>query len=278
MTTILTEGPVSNLNLQRRRVSIGGLFIDVVELSEVQERLCSWVEKGEPRHVITANVHFLTIARQDGAFRHIMERADLVVADGMPLVWLSKLNGASIPRRITGFDLLHVCAALSADKGYSIFLLGGGPGAAEATAEQLRALYPGTRITGTLQGQFNRQGYGVTQEVEEVTVSAIREARPDFLFVGLGCPKQEVWIQNHLESAGAAISVGIGSVFDVMAGRYKRAPELMQKVGMEWLYRMNQEPGRLWKRYILGDVPTMVKLGSSSLVRLVRPQSAADSD
>jgi N-acetylglucosaminyldiphosphoundecaprenol N-acetyl-beta-D-mannosaminyltransferase len=151
--------------------------------------------------------------------------------------------------------------------------MGGSPGAAEGTAQQLRAAYPGARIAGTLQGEFNAQGFGVTQDVEDATVSAIWEARPDFLFVGLGCPKQEMWIQNHLDSVGVPVSVGVGSVFDVMSGKFKRAPALFQKVGMEWLYRMNQEPGRLWKRYLLGDMPTMVRLGGSSLLRMVRPQS-----
>ncbi len=259
LTAPVTKDP------DRGRIEIGALRLDRPELPQVEQQLCAFVESGKAHHAVTANLHFASIAQRDQRFAEIVQQADLVVADGMPLLWLARLQGARIPARVTGHDLLHLSAGLSVSRGYSLFLLGGGPGVAEGAAAKLRSKYPGVKVVGTFQGEFTAEGRGATEEAEREAVAAIRAAKPDFLFVGLGCPKQEYWIQRHLEQLGVPVSTGIGCVLDVLAGSVGRAPRWMQRSGLEWLYRTKQEPGRLWKRYLIDDVPVAVRLSGAAI-------------
>jgi N-acetylglucosaminyldiphosphoundecaprenol N-acetyl-beta-D-mannosaminyltransferase len=267
MSTTAPAGRYRHSKADGARVRLGRLLIDTPDLVSVSRQLRAFADSGKPHHVITANLQFATLARNDRAFSNMVNEADLVVADGMPLVWMSKLQGTPVPTRVTGHDLLHLCASLSASNGYTMFFLGGAPGAARIAAERLRETYPGVRIAGTHEGRFNRDGFGATEEEERQTVEIIRRANPHFLFVALGCPKQEMWIRRHRESVGAPVSVGVGCVLDVTAGMLDRAPAVLQKTGLEWFYRMSQEPGRLWKRYLLGDIPTATGMGFAALAR-----------
>lgn len=248
------------------RVKIGALQLDRLDFSELERRLCALVESGAAHQAVTANLHFITVARQNPSFAEIVNQADLVVADGMPLLWVSRMQRAPIPARITGHDILHACASLSVAKGYSLFLLGGGPGVAATAASRLRVMYPGIHIVGTFHGDFTADGLGACEATERDAVAAIRSARPDFLFVGLGCPKQEFWIHRHLNQIAVPVSTGIGSVLDVLSGSFKRAPDWMQRTGLEWAYRIKQEPSRLWKRYFIEDVPMALRLTSAAVI------------
>lgn len=259
----------------RSRVSIGKLFLDKIDLASILALCSRAVEEKQAHHIVTANLQFLSTARKNGAFAKVVNQADIVVADGMPLVWLSKLHGTPLPERITGHDLLHRGAELAAAKGYTIFLLGGAPGSAERSARRLQSLYPGLKIAGTFQGDFGDDGLGASESIEEATMARLRDAKPDFLFVALGCPKQEYWIRRHIDLIKVPVCVGIGSVLDVVAGQRNRAPRWMQRTGLEWLYRLKQEPLRLGRRYLLRDAPTVMRLGSAGVVRRLRSRRHA---
>ena len=249
----------------RGRVRIGGLDLDRVGLAEVLEMARASIQQRRPCHIVTVNLQFLSVAERDPAFAQVVNGADVVVADGVPVLWLSRLLGAPIPQRVTGHDLLYGCAALAAQEGYSLFFLGAEPEVAEAATRRLDALFPGLRVAGTHQGAFTPDGYGATEAEERGAVEAVRDARPDILFVALGCPKQEYWASRHLHEVEVPVCAGIGGVLDVLAGRRQRAPTWMQRAGLEWLFRLQQEPRRLLGRYLGDGVPTSLRLGAAAL-------------
>ncbi len=240
------------------KIRIRDLYLDRLDLPGAMERIEGFLQEDWAHQVVTVNIRFVTIASQDPAFARVVNRAHLVVADGMPLIWLSRLIGAPIPQRITGSDLLFHCASLAAQGGHSIFLLGAAPGVAQEAARRLADIYPGLRVAGVHHGYFSH-------EEEPEVLRYIRQRRPQFLFVALGCPRQEFWIHRHLDELEVPVCVGIGGTLDVISGRLKRAPVWMQRCGLEWSYRLAQEPRRLWKRYIVEDVPTTFRIAASAL-------------
>ena len=170
--------------------------------------------------------------------RAIYEEADIVVADGMPVVWASSLLGAPLPERIAGIDLMHAVARALAARGGSVFLLGGDPGVGPAAAHALMGSNPGLFVAGTADGYFDR-------ESDDAVVAAVNDSGADALFVGMGSPRQEEWVLGHGADLRPRIVLCIGGALEVVAGRRKRAPRWMQTAGLEWSYRLMQEPGRL---------------------------------
>lgn len=240
----------------RHRVILLDTLIDKVDVERAITQIDAFVAAGTPHQVVTANVDFLRLARQDESFRDLVNAADLVVPDGMPLLWGSRLLGDPLPERVTGVDLIVECARLSAAKGHRIFLLGATTGVAEAAATELRRRYPGAHIVATYAppvGPF-------TRVENDKIVTLVREMQPDILFVAFGAPKQDRWIRQHMQRLGVPVCVGVGGSFDFLAGRVRRAPLWMQNRGLEWLYRVIQEPTRLWKRYFIDDLPVFVRL------------------
>lgn len=233
-------------------------------MTEVMEQCEEFIRLRQPHHVVTANLQFMSLAREDREFSQVIENADLVVADGMPIKWLSKLSGTPISDRITGHDLLLSVAELAHRKGYSIYFLGGMPQAAEDAADTLASMYPGLRIRGNGGGKFSPKG---DPENPAELFGDIADFRPDFLFVALGCPKQEYFIRSYMHEAAAPVNIGIGCAFEVLTGRFERAPQWMQRYSLEWVFRLQQEPGRLWKRYLLTDLPTTLQAAASVLLR-----------
>ncbi|MEX2598242.1 MAG: WecB/TagA/CpsF family glycosyltransferase, partial [Dehalococcoidia bacterium] len=199
----------------------------------------------------------LGTARRDPGFAQVVRDAGLVVADGMPVRWLSLIQHSRAGERITGHDLLHACADLAVRRGYTVGFLGSAPGVAECAVDVLAARHPGLKVAGIFRGDFHSDGTPVDLAAADAMIASIRQARPDMLFVALGCPKQEMWSARHQRLAGVPVTVGIGGVLDVLAGRFKRAPHWVQRAGMEWAYRLSQDPKRLWKRYLLQDIPTL---------------------
>ena len=257
---------------KRSRVKILNLNLDRDDVDQVVDRLERFVEEGRPHQVATINLQFLSLARADPEFARIVNGCDLVVVDGMPLIWMSRLKREPIGSRVTGHDLLERCAALAQRRGHSIFLLGGRPRAAEDAVQRLRAAYPGLRVTSTEGGRVSEAGEA--EEPEELK-RLIRDSKPTFLFVAFACPKQELWIRRNLDELGVPVCVGIGGTLDIFTGRLSRAPAWMQRWSLEWVYRLRQEPRRLWRRYILGDLPTtLVAAGETLLVRVVSDLAA----
>jgi N-acetylglucosaminyldiphosphoundecaprenol N-acetyl-beta-D-mannosaminyltransferase len=214
-------------------------------LAEAVAVVSDLIEAGDPSYFITAPTHYAMLTHQNPDLMVINRRAAFIVADGAPLVWASRWQGSPLPERVAGSDLVFELSAAAAQKGYRLFLLGGAEGVAEEAAQRLGARYPGLQVVGTECPPFR----GLTAEQEEVLIARIREARPDLLFVAFGQPKGERWIHRHLDRLGVPVSVQVGASLDFIAGRVRRAPRWMQRTGLEWAFRLGQEPRRLAARY-----------------------------
>ena len=242
--------------LPHDRVNMLGTQIDRVERSDVAPLLERFILSGKPHQIVTANLDFVAIARRRPEFARLIAGADLVLCDGKPLQWASRIKGEAIPARVTGMDLVLTTARLSAANGYRLYFMGGAPGVASRAARALTALVPGVVITGTDSPQLGHFDEGEEQRI----VTRIKQAEPHALFVALGAPRQDQWIATHLDELGVPLCAGIGGVFNFLAGETKRAPEWIQHAGMEWAYRLSQEPSRLWKRYLVDDLPIFFHL------------------
>ncbi|MGI8968674.1 MAG: WecB/TagA/CpsF family glycosyltransferase [Chloroflexota bacterium] len=238
----------------RARVNLLHTDIDNVDIEEAVERIDTFVRSGRPHQIITVNLDFLRLGVKDTSFRKLMNSADMAVADGMPLVRASRLVGEPLPERVAGIDLVCECAGLAAQRGYRMFLLGAAPGVADTAAAILRERYPDLQIAGT----YSPPSSGV--EHKDEILARIHAARPDMLLVAFGAPRQDWWIREHMAELNVPVCVGVGGSFDMLAGRVSRAPMWMQRSGMEWLHRFRMEPGRLWKRYFMQDLPVFVRL------------------
>lgn len=225
-----------------------GVRVDAVQIQDVCAMIDEWIEQRQScRYVAVTGMHGVMEARHDPSFRAILNSADLVVPDGMPLVWFGRLRGVELPRRVYGPELmLRVCQQTTA-KGSRHFLLGGAPGVPERLAATLRNSFPGFQIVGSCSPPFRP----LTQAEDEDLVASINRAAPDVVWVGLGTPNQERWMHQHRDRLNAAVLVGVGAAFDIHSGTKKQAPSWMRERGLEWLFRLLQEPKRLWRRYLL---------------------------
>lgn len=234
-----------------KRVSILRAMIDNIRFKDVFNRIEQSIGKQEGIHIITPNVHHLILLENDEEFRRIYQNASLVVADGMPLIWASKFLGTPLKEKISGSDLVPEICKVAARKGYKLFFLGGRSGAVQKAKEKLEGRFPFIKIVGVYVPPFGFENY---RSEDEKIVKLIKESNPDILLVGLGAPKQEKWIYKHSKELNVPVSIGVGATFEFIAGVVKRAPRWMQKVGLEWLWRLMMEPQRLWKRYLIDDM------------------------
>lgn len=251
------------VQLQRDCVDLLGIPVDRVTMAAVDEWIEACIASGEPHQIITANLDFIAIRRKRPSFAQVIQQADLVVCDGKPLQWAAQLRGCAIPARVTGMDLVLHAALLSAHKGYRIFLLGAAPGVAQRAAQEIEQMFPGVVIAGV----YTPPNGTFSDDDNARMLEAIRMAHPDVLFVALGAPRQDEWIATHLDTLGVPVCAGIGGVFDMLAGTIRRAPAWIQNAGMEWAFRLAQEPGRLWQRYLVNDLPIFARLLSEQAVR-----------
>lgn len=226
-------------------IAILGVPFDNVTIGETIEMIEQMVLSRRPHYLATANVDFLVQASQDVELRRILFDAHLVICDGTPLVWASRLLGNALPERVAGSDVVPLLLKLAAEKGYRPFFLGATPDSIETAVTRVREKYPGIQIAGYYSPPFNKL---LEMDHEEIRDRILR-AQPDLLFVGFGCPKQEKWINMHYRSLGVPVSVGVGGTIDFLAGKLARAPRWMQKSGTEWIFRLAQEPKRLFRRY-----------------------------
>jgi N-acetylglucosaminyldiphosphoundecaprenol N-acetyl-beta-D-mannosaminyltransferase len=232
-------------------VTIAGARLDALAFDDVVETIVAHAAHGgAPAYVVTPNAHHVVLLQRDARLREIYEHAFLVVADGVPLLWAARLLGMHLPGRVNGTDLFEALCARAASEGLRVFLLGGRAGAADAAAAHLTARHPSLNICGTHCPPMNFEK-DATESGQ--VLAAIGDARPHILFVGLGAPKQEYWMYSTCEQLGVPVSLGIGVSFEFVGGIVPRAPLWMQRAGLEWLYRLVAEPGRLWKRYVIGN-------------------------
>lgn len=232
------------------KIELFGVRFDNFDFRDLAAYLERTVESGEPTYLLTCNVDHVMLLEKDALFRHIYREAHAVVADGMPIVWTSRLVGTPLKQRVAGSDLLPELGLWLEKKRYKLFFLGAAEGVAEEAGRRLLERFPALSIAGWYSPPY---GFESMEEENEKIVAMIREAKPDILLVGLGAPKQEKWIYRHYREYGVPVSIGVGATFDFLAGKVKRAPAWMQRAGLEWVWRLMQEPGRLWRRYLVQD-------------------------
>ncbi|MGH3737277.1 MAG: WecB/TagA/CpsF family glycosyltransferase [Micromonosporaceae bacterium] len=266
MHSVLT-GPRGRVVFGRRRVELGGVAFHPMREAEAVRYVIAALERGEGGTVVTPNVDILRQVRRDPAAGHLVRSASLVLADGMPVVWASHLARSPLPARVAGSDLIWSLCAAAAAAGRSIYLLGGAPGApsvSQRAAESLVDRYPGLTVAGA-----DSPPYGFDAQPEGVApvVAAALAADPDIVFVGLGFPRQERLITHLAAALPGTWFVGCGASLAFAAGEVRRAPRWMRRTGLEWLHRLASEPRRLFRRYVVHDLPYAARLLTSALVR-----------
>lgn len=227
----------------RRAITLLGVAIGAVRLSDVLERVSTAIARDGRLRVMYVNIHCMNVAARDPGYRRILNGADLVYCDGVGVRLGAWLAGRPLPARMTGADWIHDLARLAVRDGRSIFLLGGAPGVGERAATVLRVRHPGLTIVGALSGY----------EAGADAVAAIAAARPDILLVGMGTPTQERWIERHAPDLEVPVIWAVGALFDFVSGRLRRGPRLLTEHGCEWLCRLAVEPRKLWRRYLVGN-------------------------
>lgn len=224
---------------REKQIDVLGVPVDMVDMEEAAAAFEGFLaEEGPCRLIVTPNSEIVVRAGKDPELAAVIRRADLVIPDGIGLVYASRILGCPLKERVTGIDFLNRALALLAERGGSVYLLGGKPGVAEAAGEKMLEAWPGLRLAGTHHGYFGA-------EEEEARMRAVAETRPELLCVAMGAPRQEKLMAAYRELCGARAAVGVGGSLDVWAGTVKRAPEFYQKHGLEWLYRIVKQPSRL---------------------------------
>lgn len=245
-----TPVPLSSGSVSDASVTLAGVRIDNLTMSEAVNRIEEMIRRGTPAYVVTPNVDHIVKVQHAPAFKTAYDGAAMVLADGMPLLWAGRFLKTPIRQKVSGSDLFPRFCEVAAAKGYKLFFLGGLPGAIERSAELLAARYPGLRIVGM---HCPPMSFENDPNENRKTVDMIKASGADLLFVGLGTPKQELWIARHHAELGVPVSIGIGASFDFVAGMQKRAPVVMQKLGFEWLWRLVLDPKRMYRRYLIDD-------------------------
>lgn len=230
----------------RPAVAILGVPFDNVTAAEAVERVKGMITSGKPHYVVTANVDFLVQARSDIELRRILVESHLVLCDGTPLLWASRFLGNPLPERVAGSDLVPLLLEAAAEEKYRVFLLGATPDCVQRAASRLEQQYPELALAGHYSPPFNTL---LEMDHDEIK-RRIADARPDLLLIAFGCPKAEKWIAMHYRSLGVPVAIGVGATIDFLAGQVRRAPVWMRRTGVEWLFRLAQEPRRLFKRYM----------------------------
>jgi N-acetylglucosaminyldiphosphoundecaprenol N-acetyl-beta-D-mannosaminyltransferase len=235
--------------IPRESVDVLGVNVSAINMDMALGSIQGWIESGDHQYVCVTGVHGVMESQSDESLRAIHNRAGLVTPDGMPLVWLSRLRGAKHVQRVYGPDLMDACCEVSVRHGWRHFFFGGAPGVAELLADRLRRRFPSLKIVGTFSPAFRP----LTELEDEEVVRLINEARPDIVWVGLSTPKQERWMAAHHNRLQASVLLGVGAAFDFHAGLKRQAPRWMQRIGMEWSFRLATEPRRLWRRYLTNN-------------------------
>ncbi len=235
--------------MSSRRIEILGVPIDDVTEPEALAQAAALIDDGGSHQICTVNPEFIMAAQRDPAFRAILQAADLNTPDGFGVLVAARWLGTPLRGRVTGVELTQGLARLAAERGYRIFLLGAGPGVAEAAAANLTARCPGLQIAGCYAGSPD-------PEYDERQCQIIAAARPHILLVAYGHPRQELWIARNQPHLRIPLAIGVGGTFDYLAGRVPRAPTWLRRLGLEWVFRLLMQPAR-WRR-IIDAVPVFL--------------------
>ena len=223
------------------RHRILGVPVDAVTLTQAVETVAGWVRGGGTHYIVTPNPEIILMRDRPGVLA-ALDGADLALADGIGVVWAARRLGTPVPERVAGADLTEAILALGEREHFRFYVLGGQPGVAAEAARRAQAAHPGIVIAGSHHGYFS-----AADEAE--LANEIRAANPDILLVGLGAPKQELWLHRWAGATGARVALGVGGVLDVLAGRKLRPPVWLRRIGLEWLYYLIRQPSR-WRRQL----------------------------
>lgn len=236
--------------MARERMKFLNIEVDNVNMEETIDEVKNLINTPGYHYVVTPNAAHIVMLEEDLEFKKVYDDADLILTDGMPLIWISKAYGTPIKQKVSGSDAFPLICNMAAENGYKIFILGAAEGVAAKAAEKLKVKYPNLQVAGTYSPI-----YGFEKDEKEIkkVIDIVNDAKPDILFVGVGAPKQEKFIHKYKNELKVPISLGIGAAIDFEAGNIKRAPKWMQKSGLEGFYRFFKEPRRLFKRVFIED-------------------------
>lgn len=227
-----------------------GMPFSDVTLDEAVCVIDDQIARRAPCFIATPNIDHICRYHRDAAFRAAYESARLVLCDGMPIIWASKLVGRPLREKLSGSDLIHWLSRYAAERGYSVYFFGAAEGVAAETAARLTQRSPQLKVAGVQSPPF---GFHADPAANGAATRMVRESGADIVFIALGSPKQEIWMKENVEACGVPVMIGVGASFDFVSGRVRRAPVWMQRAGLEWIWRLCQEPGRLWRRYLVED-------------------------
>ena len=234
-----------------KKISICGVNIDNVTMDDSIDIVRNFLVGDKGKRIYTPNTEIVMESKDDDELKNTLNQGDLIIPDGIGLIYGSKIRKKPLKERVTGFDLSIEMLKIANEKGYSVYLLGCKEGVARDAAENIKKDYPNLRIAGYHNGYFKGNHIGIKNSEEEREIkNDINNSKTDILFVGLGFPKQESWINEHIDDLDIKVAIGNGGTMDILSGNAKRAPEIYQKLGLEWLYRLVKEPSRI-KRQIL---------------------------
>lgn len=236
--------------MPNNRQNFMNTYIDNITMDEAVSHIEQCIIQKKTGYVITPNTDQIVRMEWDEYFRKICSESELLLVDGHPLMWIAKFYGKPFKEKICGSDLVPVLCSLAAQKGYSIFLLGAAPGVAQRAAERLVNANPGLKVAGVYSPPLGFENN--LNELNKIN-SLLRDSHADILFVGMGVPKQDIFIYENKNKYQIPMSLSIGGTIDFLAGEQKRAPKWINQIGMEWLYRLLHDPKRLFKRYIVDD-------------------------
>jgi len=232
------------------KINILGVDISAINMDDALQRLEHQIMTKTKSYVCVCPNHTIMESQKDMRLRGIVNLANIATPDGMSVVWACRLLGYTSVKQVCGTELMLALSALSAEKGYTHFYYGGANGVPEKLAENLCQRFPGLKVVGTYSPPFRT----LAEAEDKAVVEMINRANPDVIWVGLGMPKQELWMGEHFRRIDATLMIGVGAAFDFLSGRKERSPKWMQRAGLEWLFRLVQEPKRLWRRNLYHSV------------------------
>jgi N-acetylglucosaminyldiphosphoundecaprenol N-acetyl-beta-D-mannosaminyltransferase len=239
-------------------VRVLGTRVDAYGRDEVIAELIARARRRERTRVMFVNAHCLNVARRDRSYQAALRDTELVLADGSGMLLAARVLGLPVLHNLNGTDLVPKLLEAASSEGLSVYFLGGLPGVAARAAEEACRRAPGLKIAGCSQGYLD-------PIAEARVLEQLDTVRPDILLVAMGVPHQELWVQRNWQALPSGLTLGVGALLDFMAGRFRRAPVWMRRLGIEWIYRLCLEPRRLWRRYIIGNA---LFLGTVLLTRL----------
>lgn len=231
------------------RIDVLGVGVSAINQKSALSEIEAWIDRREKQYVCVTGVHGVMESQKDSELLEIHNSSGLTTPDGMPLVWCARYAGADSVARVYGPDLMLNVSAASVERGWSHYYYGAGPGVPEALEENLKAKFPGLKVVGTYSPPFRELSDEECQEIAR----EINRVAPDIVWVGLSTPKQEKWMARFRPLLEAPVIIGVGAAFDMHAGRARRAPTWIQNAGLEWAFRLSQEPKRLWRRYLYNN-------------------------